>query len=166
MNIKNLIYSFFLFASFSLFSQETVEKTGTPKPEIKLTYLDSIKKTFVKDDLAACVDSLWLKELTNLDIYNNLTEDIQTINIDEKVDYELSTELLKARLQEMDEKSPKFAQHHKTQLWTWAECRSSELPTCGILLLVIVAIGLFTVTKTDMIGLTCLFIHFVKKFAP
>jgi membrane-bound lytic murein transglycosylase D len=106
MNIKNLIYSFFLFASFSLFSQETVEKTGTPKPKIKLTYLDSIKKTFVKDDLAACVDSLWLKELTNLDIYNNLTEDIQTINIDEKVDYELSTELLKARLQEMDEKSP------------------------------------------------------------
>ncbi|MFM7017876.1 LysM peptidoglycan-binding domain-containing protein, partial [Flavobacterium sp.] len=70
------------------------------------TYLDSIKKTFVKDDLAACVDSLWLKELTNLDIYNNLTEDIQTINIDEKVDYELPTELLKTRLQEMDEKSP------------------------------------------------------------
>jgi membrane-bound lytic murein transglycosylase D len=83
-----------------------VEKTTPLKPEIKLTYLDSIKKTFVKDDLAACVDSLWLKELTNLDIYSNLTEDIQTINIDEKVDYELPTDLLKARLQEMDEKSP------------------------------------------------------------
>jgi membrane-bound lytic murein transglycosylase D len=106
MNIKQVILSFFLLVSFSLFSQEKVEKTGTPKPEIKLTYLDSIKKTFVKDDLAACVDSLWLKELTNLDIYNNLTEDIQTINIDEKVDYELPTELLKTRLQEMDEKSP------------------------------------------------------------
>ena len=83
-----------------------MEKTTHLKPEIKLTYLDSIKKTFVKDDLAACVDSLWLKELTNLDIYSNLTEDIQTINIDEKVDYELPTDLLKARLQEMDEKSP------------------------------------------------------------
>ena len=106
MNIKHLILPFFLLASFSLFSQETVEKISTPKPEIKLTYLDSIKKTFVKDDLAACVDSLWLKELTNLDIYNNLTEDIQTINIDEKVDYELPTELLKSRLQAMDEKSP------------------------------------------------------------
>lgn len=106
MNIKHLILPFFLLVSFSLFSQETVEKTNAPKPEIKLTYLDSIKKTFVKDDLAACVDSLWLKELTNLDIYNNLTEDIQTINIDEKVDYELPTELLKARLQAMDEKSP------------------------------------------------------------
>jgi membrane-bound lytic murein transglycosylase D len=106
MNIKHLVLSFFLLVSFSLFSQELVQKTATPKPEIKLTYLDSIKKTFVKDDLASCVDSLWLKELTNLDIYNNLTEDIQTINIDEKVDYELPTELLKARLQAMDEKSP------------------------------------------------------------
>ncbi len=106
MNIKHLVLSFFLLVSFSLFSQELVQKTATPKPEIKLTYLDSIKKTFVKDDLAACVDSLWLKELTNLDIYNNLTEDIQTINIDEKVDYELPTELLKSRLQAMDEKSP------------------------------------------------------------
>ena len=106
MKIKYSILPFFLFVSFSLFSQEIIEKSGTSKPEIKLTYLDSIKKTFVKDDLAACVDSLWLKELTNLDIYNNLTEDIQTINIDEKVDYELSTDLLKSRLQAMDEKSP------------------------------------------------------------
>jgi membrane-bound lytic murein transglycosylase D len=106
MKIKHLILPFFLLATLSLFSQEIADKTNAPKPEIKLTYLDSIKKTFVKDDLASCVDSLWLKELTNLDIYNNLTEDIQNINIDEKVDYELPTELLKARLQEMDEKSP------------------------------------------------------------
>jgi membrane-bound lytic murein transglycosylase D len=106
MKIKLHILPFFLLLSFSLFAQETVEKTTPLKPEIKLTYLDSIKKTFVKDDLAACVDSLWLKELTNLDIYSNLTEDIQTINIDETVDYELSTDLLKSRLQEMDEKSP------------------------------------------------------------
>ena len=106
MNIKHLILPFFLLLSLSIFSQEITEKNASLKPEIKLTYLDSIKKTFVKDDLASCVDSLWLKELTNLDIYNNLTEDIQTINIDEKVDYELPTELLKTRLQEMDEKSP------------------------------------------------------------
>jgi membrane-bound lytic murein transglycosylase D len=106
MKIKLFILPFFLLLSFSLFAQETVEKTTPLKPEIKLSYLDSIKKTFVKDDLAACVDSLWLKELTNLDIYSNFTEDIQTINIDEKVDYELPTDLLKARLQEMDEKSP------------------------------------------------------------
>jgi membrane-bound lytic murein transglycosylase D len=106
MKIKLLIFPFFLLLSFSLFAQESVEKIGTPKTEIKLTYLDSIKKTFVKDDLAACVDSLWLKELSNLDIFNNLSDDIQNINMDVQVDYELPTELLKARLQEMDEKSP------------------------------------------------------------
>ena len=106
MIVKNLIYPFVLLVSFSLFSQENAFKKTSSASEIKITTLDSIKKTFVKDDLAACVDSLWLKELTNLDIYNNLTEDIQTINIDEKVEYELSTELLKARLQAMDEKSP------------------------------------------------------------
>lgn len=106
MIIKNLIYPFVLLVSFSLFSQENALKKTSTTSENKITALDSIKKTFVKDDLAACVDSLWLKELTNLDIYNNLTEDIQTINIDEKVEYELSTDLLKARLQAMDEKSP------------------------------------------------------------
>lgn len=106
MIIKNLIYPFVLLVSFSLFSQENALKKTSTTSENKITALDSIKKTFVKDDLAACVDSLWLKELTNLDIYNNLTEDIQTINIDEKVEYELSTDLIKARLQAMDEKSP------------------------------------------------------------
>ena len=65
---------------------------------------------------------------------------------------------------ETDEKLPKFAQHHKTQLWTWADCRSSELPACGILLLAIAAVDLFTDAKTAMIRLTCLQIHFVKKF--
>lgn len=106
MNIKKYILSFFLLISLSLFSQEVAEKRDAPKPEIKISYLDSIKKTFVRDDLASCVDSLWLKELTDLDLYNNLSQDIQTINFDEQVDYELPTEVLKARLQEMDEKSP------------------------------------------------------------
>jgi len=106
MKIKLHILPFILLLSFSLFAQESVEKTTPLKPEIKRTYLDSIKKTFVKDDLAACVDSLWLKELSNLDIFNNLSDDIQNINMDAQVDYELPTDLLKARLQEMDEKSP------------------------------------------------------------
>lgn len=113
MKIKLHILPFFLLLSFSLFAQESVEKTGTPKAEIKLTYLDSIKKTFVKDDLAACVDSLWLKELSNLDIFNNLSDDIQNINMDVQVDYELPTELLKARLQEMDEKSPFYIEYNQ-----------------------------------------------------
>ncbi len=76
------------------------------KPQSNLSYLDSIKKTFIKDNIASCVDSLWMKELTSLDLYNDLENDIKTINLDEKVDYELPTELLKQRLKDMDSKSP------------------------------------------------------------
>jgi membrane-bound lytic murein transglycosylase D len=45
-----------------------------------------------------------MKELTNLDLYNNLSADIKTINIDQTVDYELPTALLKERLAAMDAK--------------------------------------------------------------
>ena len=106
MNKKNTALSFFLLLSISMFSQKVVENKGFAKTEIKNFYLDSIKKTFVKDDLASCVDSLWLKELANLDIYNDISDDIKNINIDEKVDFELPTELLKERLAAMDAKSP------------------------------------------------------------
>ena len=74
--------------------------------ESKLSYLDSIKKTFVHDNIASCVDSLWLNELTSLDLYNDLETDIKTINLDQQVEYELPTDLLKKRLKEMDSKSP------------------------------------------------------------
>ncbi|TDE55214.1 LysM peptidoglycan-binding domain-containing protein [Flavobacterium sp. GT3P67] len=106
MNIKNTALSFFLLASAHLFSQETVVNKDFAKVETKLSYLDSIKNTFVKDDLASCVDSLWMKELTNLDLYNNLSDDIKNINMDQMVDYELPTALLKERLAAMDAKSP------------------------------------------------------------
>lgn len=105
MNIKNATL-LFLLVSIPLFSQEVAENKGISIVEKKLSYLDSVKKTFVNDDLASCVDSLWIKELTDLDLYNDITNDIENVNIDEKVDYELSTELLQSRLAEMNAKSP------------------------------------------------------------
>jgi membrane-bound lytic murein transglycosylase D len=106
MNIKNTSLSVFLLLSISLFSQKYIGNKGFVKTETNNPYLDSIKKTFAKDDMASCVDSLWLKELANLDIYNDISDDIKNINIDEKVDYELPTDLLKERLAAMDAKSP------------------------------------------------------------
>ena len=106
MNIKNTTITFLLLLSIPLFSQEVAESKGIDVLESKLSYLDSIKKTFVKDEMASCIDSLWMKELTNLDLYNDITNDIENINIDEKVDYELPTELLKSRLEAMNAKSP------------------------------------------------------------
>lgn len=95
-----------MFFSIQSFSQKYNENKAITKTETQNFYLDSIKKTFVKDELASCVDSLWLKELTNLDLFNDISDDIKNINIDEKVDYELPTELLKQRLAAMDAKSP------------------------------------------------------------
>lgn len=107
MNIKKSAVSLLLLASIPLFSQNLAESKGIVILENNLSYLDSIKNTFEKDNMAACVDSLWMNELTNLDLYNDISYDIENIDIDQKVDYnELSTELLKSRLAEMDSKSP------------------------------------------------------------
>jgi membrane-bound lytic murein transglycosylase D len=106
MKIKYTVAVLFLFFSIQMFSQKYAEKKAITKTETQNFYLDSIKKTFVKDNIASCVDSLWLNELTNLDLFNDLSDDIKNINFDENVDYELPTELLKQRLAAMDAKSP------------------------------------------------------------
>jgi membrane-bound lytic murein transglycosylase D len=103
MSIKKIALSFFLLFSIVSFSQK---QSGIVKSEAQNFYLDSIKKTFVKDDIATCVDSLWMKELADLDSFNTISEDIKNFNSDDKVDYELSTDLLKSRLAALDAKSP------------------------------------------------------------
>jgi membrane-bound lytic murein transglycosylase D len=106
MNVKHTTLALVSFFSFSLSAQESVQSESFLKPVSKISFLDSIKATFVHDAMASCVDSLWLKELTSLDLYNNITSDIRNINLDQKVDYELPTELLKERLKKLDAKSP------------------------------------------------------------
>ena len=104
MNLKKITLIASLLIAGNTFAQSF--SLNSAKSQSSRTYLDSIKKTFINDNIASCVDSLWLKELTSLDLYNDLEKDIKTINLDEKVDYELPTELLKARLKEMDARSP------------------------------------------------------------
>ncbi|TDW50260.1 membrane-bound lytic murein transglycosylase D [Flavobacterium sp. 270] len=106
MIVKKISLVVTAFLSMSMFAQETAKAELEIKPEVKLSYLDSIKSTFKKDVMATKVDSLWMNELVSLDIYDDLSKDIQTINKDVTVDEELPTELLKQRLQAMNEKSP------------------------------------------------------------
>ncbi|MBD3583744.1 LysM peptidoglycan-binding domain-containing protein [Flavobacterium selenitireducens] len=108
MNLRNATLSLVFLASAQAIAQDVAQSETAVKPEIKLSYLDSIKSTFVYDNMAACVDSLWMKELTNPDIFNDLSADIRNIDLDKKVDYNegWSTELFKQRLAEMDSKSP------------------------------------------------------------
>jgi membrane-bound lytic murein transglycosylase D len=106
MIIKKITTLVLLLASTAIFAQDDLSITPFKKPQTKKEVLDSIKATFVHDNIATCIDSMWMKELASLDLYNELTLDIKNINIDEKVEYELPTELLKERLKRLDEKSP------------------------------------------------------------
>ena len=107
MIIKKFISLALLIASSAIFAQDTIVASSVKKePLTRKEVLDSLKSTFVRDNIASCIDSLWMKELVSLDLYNELTFDIKNINIDEKVEYELPTELLKERLKKLDEKSP------------------------------------------------------------
>lgn len=107
MTIKNTTLSFFLLLSFAVFSQNSVEKTDIVNVEKPISFLDSIKNSFVKYDRTVKTDSLWMNQIGNtLDIYNDLETEINTVNIDKDIDKELPTELLKERLAVMDAKSP------------------------------------------------------------
>jgi len=76
------------------------------KPEIKLSYLDSIKSTFSRHEGMAKIDSLWMNEMANDDLYANMQEDLAKINPDDEVDFSLNTELFKERLAKLDANSP------------------------------------------------------------
>lgn len=95
------------FFSLNILAQDAVSQEAAPQITApKLSVLDSIKNTFVDHEVASCVDKEWMDELTNQDLFKEMEFDIAHMNPDEKVDYDLSTDLLKARLKEMDAKSP------------------------------------------------------------
>lgn len=107
MTVKKITSLALILLSSAVFAQDSIIKAPVKKtPLTQRQYLDSIKATFVHDNIAKCIDSMWMKELASLDLYEELTLDIKNINVDEKVDYELPTELLKERLKKLDEKSP------------------------------------------------------------
>nr|WP_315151740.1 LysM peptidoglycan-binding domain-containing protein [uncultured Flavobacterium sp.] len=107
MKIKNTTLSFFLMLTACAFSQNAVENPGIESSQKPVTFLDSIKSSFVKYDRTVKSDSLWMNQIgSTLDIYNDLAAEINTVNVDKDIDKELPTELLKERLAAMDAKSP------------------------------------------------------------
>ncbi|WP_281324469.1 LysM peptidoglycan-binding domain-containing protein [Flavobacterium sp. IMCC34518] len=107
MKLLNTTFSFLFLLSFTAFSQNSVENSVVIPSEKPLSFLDSIKKSFVSYDRTVKSDSLWMNQIGNtLDIYNNLETEINTVNIDKDIDKELPTELLKQRLAALDAKSP------------------------------------------------------------
>ncbi|UPQ80471.1 LysM peptidoglycan-binding domain-containing protein [Flavobacterium azooxidireducens] len=105
MNLRNTTLLVVLFSATTFYAQESTLADVNVSVEPKLSYLDSIKSTFQKHDIAACVEERWMTELSNQDLYSEMIADIENTNIDQKVDYDLSTELLKERLKALDTKS-------------------------------------------------------------
>jgi membrane-bound lytic murein transglycosylase D len=83
-------------------SKDIIPTLFTPK----ISYLDSLKATFTHHATSNCIDERWLKELSDATLSNEMFFDIENMNIDEKVAYNLDTEVLKKRLRKLDAQSP------------------------------------------------------------
>lgn len=102
---KFVVLTFGFFLSNGLLAQESQEIKPTFF-EPKVSYLDSLKKTFNTHETSACIDQRWTKELSDATLSNEMFFDIENLDIDEKVSYDLDTELLKKRLHKLDVQSP------------------------------------------------------------
>lgn len=112
--MKKIVLLASLFFSFAFsFAQESAERE-LPIFVPKLTYLDSLKSTFINHSTSVCIDERWMKELANIDISKDMFEDITTLNLDEKVDFNLDVEILKKRLKRLDAHSPFVIEYNQT----------------------------------------------------
>jgi len=102
---KLVLLTLGFFLSYVMLAQESkdiIPTLFTPK----ISYLDSLKATFTHHATSNCIDERWLKELSDATLSNEMFFDIENMNIDEKVVYNLDTEVLKKRLRKLDVQSP------------------------------------------------------------
>lgn len=102
---KFVVLTLGLFFANGLFAQD-VQETSPTLFTPKVTYLDSLKATFKNHETSTCIDQRWLKEVSDATLSNEMFFDIENMNIDQAVSYDLDTELLKKRLHKLDVQSP------------------------------------------------------------
>ena len=102
---KFKIVTLTLLLAYSGFTQESAQSEVSLELP-KVSYIDSLKATFINHSTSNCIDQRWLEELSNDDLYEEMFSDINTVDIDSVVDYELSTDLLKSRLKKLNAKTP------------------------------------------------------------
>lgn len=102
---KTLLLTLALFLSNVLLAQQSKEIIPTLFTP-KISYLDSLKATFSNHATSNCIDERWMKEISDATLSNEMFFDIENMNIDEKVSFDLDTELLKKRLHKLDVQSP------------------------------------------------------------
>ena len=102
---KIKIVTLTLLLAYSGFAQESAQSEVSLELP-KVSYIDSLKATFINHSTSNCIDERWLEELSNDDLYEEMFSDISTADIDSEVEYELSTDLLKKRLKKLNAKTP------------------------------------------------------------
>lgn len=102
---KFKIVTLTLLLAYSGFAQESAQSEVSLELP-KVSYIDSLKATFVNHSTSNCIDQRWLEELSNEDLFETMLSDINEVDIDSVVDYELSTDLLKSRLKKLNAKTP------------------------------------------------------------
>jgi membrane-bound lytic murein transglycosylase D len=91
---------------FNMVSAQKIVENRIHPAAIKTTALDSIKNLFVYHETAACVDARWINSYLNNDLFKEMEADLElTDEQQDSVTYDLSTDLLKERLQYLDSKS-------------------------------------------------------------
>ena len=104
---KYIITSILLCTSYTAMSQEGA--TVEPNLELpKVSYIDSLKATFINHNTSNCIDERWMAELSNDEIFEEMLSDVTETDIDSlgNINYDLSTEVLKKRLAKLDAQSP------------------------------------------------------------
>ncbi|MGX7667903.1 LysM peptidoglycan-binding domain-containing protein [Flavobacterium pedocola] len=109
--VFSLVFGLFFLAGNA---QESAEAQVQINQLPKLSYLDSIKATFVHHETSNCIDEMWMKELNNQELFDDMQADIAKVNSGEVISYDLSTELLKERLEKLNQKSPFNVEYNPT----------------------------------------------------
>jgi len=107
MNKQKIITTTFLLSVTGFFFAQNTDI----KPEISL---DSLKTTFITHHNVTEIDDFWIKELTSNDLYEQWSEDLQNLDDQQSIDFELPIELFKERLELLDQKSMFEVVHNQT----------------------------------------------------
>ena len=93
-----------LFSLYSFGQEHAEREINIQLP--KVSYLDSLKATFINHSTSNCIDERWVAELANVELTENMFSDISDMNYDTEVSYSLSSEVVKKRLAKLDARSP------------------------------------------------------------
>lgn len=101
---KTILYAMLLLSLYSFGQEHAEREINIQLP--KVSYLDSLKATFINHSTSNCIDERWVAELANIELSENMFSDISEINFDTEVSYSLSSEVVKKRLAKLDARSP------------------------------------------------------------